>query len=200
MSERSVARRAYVGPACPRCNMALDASLMNAGEEVCPACRKPFLATPFAPPDPRPEIVASMVEAGPEGGVPCARHAGNAAVANCSRCGVFMCALCKLDVDGMSLCPSCFDRLSREGVLSSARTRIRDWRGMSLSLGIFGCLLYFFGMITGPLTIFFAWLGFRQRKELNEKGGALSLVVAVLFGLVQIGLSVFLIYAIVSES
>lgn len=199
LSEQGQPRKAYAGPACPHCGTVLDVSLLAAGEQACPACAKPFLATPFAPPEPRVETVSTLIEAGPESAVPCARHAGNAAVANCSRCGVFMCALCRLDIDGMSLCPACFGRLTNEGALTSACTRLRDWRGISIAFGVVGCFMYVVGLITGPLTLFFAWMAFRQRRELNERG-ILSLLLAVLFGLMQIGFSVFLIWAIVSQS
>lgn len=199
MAERRTARGPYIGPACPRCAMPLDASILDAGEQRCPSCARPFWATPFAPPEPRAEAVASILEAGPEGGVACARHAGNVAVANCSRCGVFMCSLCRIAIDGMELCPACFDRLSSEGVISPGQTRIRDYRGMAITLGIFGCLVYVFGLITGPLTFYFVWRGFRQRRELGDRGGVLSLIVAALLGVLQIAVTVAIIIAIVSE-
>lgn len=179
--------------------MPLDASILTTGEEICPSCLRPFEAAPFAPPEPRPEVVSSILEAGPEGGVPCARHAGNVAVGNCSRCGVFMCSLCKIDIDGMQLCPSCFDRLSSEGVLSSAQTRIRDYRGLAVTFGVFGCLFYIFGLITGPATLYYAGKGFRQSRQLGDRGGYVSLIVALLLGLSQIASSIAILWAIVSE-
>ena len=169
---------------------------MMAGGQVCPRCARTFLATPFFPPAPSLRV-EGMAEAGPDGAVPCARHAGNAAMANCSRCGVFMCALCKIDIDQLELCPACFERLSSEGVLSSAQNRIRDYRGIALSVGVFGCLLYVFGLITGPVTLYLAYLGFRQRKLLNERGAIFSLAASVVLGLFQIGLGFFLIWALV---
>lgn len=198
MTEPRGARSALV-PGCPRCGATLDISRMAPGEQACPACGRSFLATPFSPPEPRPEIVPRLAEAGPEGGIPCGRHAGNRAVANCSRCGIFMCSLCRIEIDGMELCPACFDRLSSEGVLSSSRTRLRDYRGIALALGFAGCFLYFIGLITGPATLYFTWRGLKQRRELGDRGGLVSLTLAVLLGLFQIGGSIFLIYAIVTE-
>lgn len=179
--------------------MPLDASILTTGLEICPACSCLFEAAPFTPPEPRPEVVSSILEAGPEGGVPCARHAGNVAVGNCSRCGVFMCSLCKIDIDGMELCPSCFDRLSSEGVLSSAQSRIRDYRGLAVTFGVFGCLFYIFGLLTGPATLYYAGKGFRQSRQLGDRGGYVSLIVAILLGLSQIASSIAIIWAIVSE-
>jgi len=137
--------------------------------------------------------VGSVAEAGPEGAVPCARHSGNAAEANCSRCGVFMCNLCRIEIEGQELCPGCFDRLSSEGVLSGAQTRIRDYRGMAVSFGVLGLLLSCFGLLTGPLTLFFVAQALRQRRHWSEKGGIPALVLASLLALVQIAIGLFFI-------
>lgn len=184
--------RAYTGPECPRCGAWLDLDRLAAGEQRCATCGGLFLATPFRPPALK-ERVGSVAEAGPEGAVPCARHPGNAAVGNCSRCGVFMCNLCKIEIEGQELCPGCFDRLTAQGVLSGAQTRIRDYRGMAVSLGVLGFLLSCFGLLTGPVTLFFVAQAVRQRRLWNEKGGIPTLVIAGLLGVAQIAISLFLI-------
>jgi hypothetical protein len=188
-SPAAVRRRSYTGPGCPRCGGYLGLEHMAGGEMRCPSCNGRFLAAPFQPPVVRERIVG-MAEAGPEGSAPCAVHSGNAAIGNCTRCGVFLCTLCRMPVDGQELCPGCFDRLTSEGLLSTARNRIRDYRGMALSLGVFGLLVSCFGLITGPLTLFLVSLAVRQRRLWQERGGTAALVVASLLGLVQIGISV----------
>ena len=184
--------RSYTGPECPRCGAWLDLERMMAGEQRCATCGSVFLGTPFRPPVLR-ERVGSVAEAGPEGAVPCARHPGNAAVDNCTRCGVFMCNLCRIEIEGQELCPGCFDRLTAQGVLSGAQTRIRDYRGMAVSLGVLGILLSCFGLITGPVTLFLVAQAVRQKRLWNEKGGTLSLVIAGLLGGLQIAFSIFFI-------
>jgi hypothetical protein len=181
-------QRAYTGPACPRCKGYLDLERLPAGETRCPSCNHTFLAAPFHPPVVR-ERVGSLIEAGPDGAAPCAMHSGNAAVGNCTRCGVFLCALCRIQVDGKELCPGCFDRLTAEESLSTVRTRIRNYRGMALSLGIFGFLASCFGLITGPLTLYLVVQAVRQRRLWQERDGAASLVVASLLAVAQIVIS-----------
>ena len=195
MSEPAVRARsgAYSGPACPRCGAALDLTFLEPGEQICPTCLDPYFATPFHPSEPRRPTIERLAEAGPGGAIPCGVHAGNAAMANCSRCGVFMCALCRIEIDGQEFCPSCFDRLTSEGVLSSARTRFRDYQGLSLSLGVLGLLLCFFGVLTGPLTLYTVFRAVQQKRQMNEKGGMVSLIVAALLGLAQIGWSIAMI-------
>ncbi|MFP5288318.1 MAG: hypothetical protein ACLGI9_21460 [Thermoanaerobaculia bacterium] len=184
--------RGYTGPECPRCGGWLDLERMVAGEQRCVACGAVFLGTPFRPPVLR-ERVGSVAEAGPEGAVPCARHPGNAAVGNCSRCGVFMCNLCRIEIEGQELCPGCFDRLTAQGVLFGAQTRIRDYRGLAVSFGVLGLVISCFGLITGPMTLFYVAQAVRQKRQWNEKGGAASLVLASLLGLAQIVISLFFI-------
>lgn len=193
-------QRAYTGPVCPRCRAHLELERLPAGETRCPSCNKTFLAAPFHPPAVQ-ERVASLAEAGPDGAAPCALHSGNAAIGNCTRCGVFFCALCRIQVDGQELCPGCFDRLTAEESLSTARTRIRDYRGMALSLGMFGLLTFCFGLITGPLTLYLVSQAVRQRRLWQESGGTGALVVASILGLAQILISVlFLIGLFVSAA
>lgn len=195
-----IARRAYKGPECPRCGGHLDLDRLPAGEQRCPRCGRVFLGTAFRPPEIR-ERVGTIAEAGPEGAVPCARHAGNAAVGNCTRCGVFMCALCRIEIEGQELCPGCFDRLSAEGVLASATTRVRDFRGMALTLGLLGLpMSAVFGLLSGPIVLFFVARAFRQRRLWNEKGGAVSLIVAVLLGLSHIAVGILFVIALFVET
>lgn len=198
MTEPPRRQRAYRGPECPRCRGYLDLERLPAGETVCVTCGKSFLAAPFQAPVVR-ERVTSLAEAGPGGAAPCALHSGNAAIGNCTRCGVFFCALCRIRVDDQELCPGCFDRLTAEESLSTARARIRDFRGMALSLGIFGLLASCFGLITGPLTFYLVTQAVRQRRRLQEIGGTASLVVASLLGLLQIGVSILVLAALFAD-
>ncbi|MES1245495.1 MAG: hypothetical protein ABUT39_28075 [Acidobacteriota bacterium] len=200
MTEPMPARRqrAYTGPGCPRCRGILDLERLPAGEMRCPTCNHTFLAAPFHPPVVR-ERVASLIETGPDGAVPCAVHSGNAAVGNCTRCGVFLCALCRVRVDDQELCPGCFDRLTAEESLSIARARIRDYRGMAVSLGVFGLLASCFGLITGPLTLYLVSQAVRQRRQWQESGGSAALVMASFLGLLQIGFSLLILFALFSD-
>ena len=181
----AVSARAETGPACPHCGAPLLVELMAAGEQRCVACTRRFEAVPFSPPVVR-MVVQSVAEAGPDGAVACAQHPGNAAVANCSRCGVFMCGLCRVHIDGRELCPACFDRLAAEGALPSARSHFRNYRGLALLMSLGGCLMYSFGVLTGPVTIYFAVQAQRQRRRLQESDGRLAVIFAMTLGVVQI--------------
>jgi hypothetical protein len=195
----AVSARAYGGPACPHCGAPLLVELITAGEQRCVACTRGFEAVPFSPPSVR-VVVEGMAEAGPAGAVPCALHAGNAAVANCSRCGVFMCNLCRVRIDGRELCPACFDRLAAEGVLPSARSRVRNYRGLAFLMGLGGCWMYFLGLLTGPVTIYFAIQAQRQRRRLQESDGLLTVITAFVLGMMQIAGGLWLMFVLLGAA
>jgi hypothetical protein len=192
----ALTRGYYAGPACPLCGGEIDLSILSAGEQICPRCLRPYVATPFTPPEPYRPPVESLAAAGPDGAVPCGRHAGNAAVASCARCGVFMCTLCRIEADGQELCPACFDRLSAEGALWTSRLQMRDYRGLSLGVGFLG-LFCFTGLLTGPLTFYLIYRGIQQRRKIGEKDGTPTFLAAALLGTLQIAQSGFLLWSIV---
>jgi hypothetical protein len=167
-----------------------------AGPQLCLHCAESFEATPFFPPSPYVPPLA-LAEAGPAGATPCAVHAGNAAVGNCARCGLFVCALCATEVEGQSLCAACFDRLAAARELPALRTSFVDLRGLALASGVLGLFLSFFGLLIGPLTLTFATLAVRQRRRGEAAGGWLGILLAVGLGIAQIGFGLFLVVSLI---
>src|SRR6185436_13787988 len=119
-------RTSYSGVACPRCNRPLRHETLLSGSQSCPICNGLFEAVRFDPVEVK-VVVPEIAGTGPEGAAPCARHARNQAEAACARCGQFMCSLCKIDADNKVYCPGCFERLSSEGSLASAVTRVKNY-------------------------------------------------------------------------
>jgi hypothetical protein len=179
-------RSDFGGPCCPRCRRDLEPGRIFSGSQSCPHCGGAFEATRFEPPAPRVEVRA-VEEAGPGDAASCAAHRGNAAAFNCSRCGVFMCDLCRIDADAMVLCPACFDRLSAEGALPSARTTFRDYGRMGATLLLVGLL---FSVVGAPFTLGAVYAGVKelqQRKTLGEGSAVRAWVVIALGALAALG-------------
>ena len=171
----------YAGPACPRCNMILTRDWIRTGTVLCPDCGGVFESVAFEPPMPR-LLVADVATVGPEGATACANHARNAAVTNCTRCGLFICALCDLNVGSGSLCPKCFDRFRAEGALAGAATRVRDYIAMArvaVIVGIFFMFL-FVGWLFGVLSIYYLEKG---RRDLARRGEPLPKLAYALIGI-----------------
>lgn len=192
---------AYSGPQCPRCGATLGDNLLRTGHHLCPFCLGGFEATAFDAPQravARPELVV----AGPEEASACANHARNAAVTSCARCGLFICALCEMNVGGASYCPSCFDRMRTDGSLKAA-TRYRDFALIARLSALCGLLfVWVIGMPLGALAIYYAVKGRKQRLEEGRSGA--GMVITMGFGaiafLIQFGIIVWVLWAIVTTA
>lgn len=179
--------RDYEGPECPRCRSRLTADWLRSGTVTCPDCMKPFEATAFRPPERHAEVVAMAAAAATVDGVTaCANHARNAAVANCQRCGIFICGLCNMDVGTGPYCPSCFDRLRSDAALAPAVTRYRDYAAMArvaMIAGLFFSFL-FLGFLFGGVSLFYARKGFPQLRE--DGRSRVGLVIVCMFAVLEI--------------
>lgn len=167
--------------ACPHCKRSLRHENLSSGMQVCPYCGGMFEAVRFAPAGAR-VVVPEVGGAGPEGATPCARHARNAAVATCERCGSFICELCRIEADGKVLCPPCFDRLSAEGALRSAVSSFRDYGLVAQSWAALGLLV---GGALGPLAVVYGLKGLRQKKEMGESQGIAGIYFYAILGVLE---------------
>jgi hypothetical protein len=174
----------YPGPGCPYCGQALSHAGLRSGPQLCGYCRRGFEAVRFDPPEHTARVLG-LAEAGPAGATACASHHNNAAEANCGRCGVFMCGLCRIDADGLVLCPACFDRLSAEGALPSVVVRYRDYGRLASSLSVLGLLLAFAGIVAGPAAVYYGLKGLKQKRQMGESGGRFGIWLAMVLGALE---------------
>jgi hypothetical protein len=174
-------RAGFAGVGCPRCRRPLRHETLRSGEQACPACNGLFEAVRFDPVDPKVQV-PEIAGVGPAGAAPCARHARNQAEAACARCGQFMCTLCKIEADGKSYCPPCFERMSAEGTIASGVTRLWNWPGLAALCLLASWMLWFtlvipaFGWIAG---ISFCVLGLKEKKSRNEADGVVQLYILI---------------------
>jgi hypothetical protein len=177
----------YAGAACPFCAVTLDVRVLVSGRQTCPGCRRGFEAVRFDPPAPDLGI-KRLAEAGPEGGQACANHAGNLAPGHCTRCGIFICGLCRIEADAQVLCPACFERLVDEGALPSAVIHYRDYGRMAIVLAVLGLLVIFVGPVAGPGAIYYGVRALRQGEAMRSQESRAGIWAAmVLGGLVTLG-------------
>jgi len=175
---------AAVSVACPRCGRTLDHAQIVSGAQTCPLCRGTFEAVRFDPPAPD-TSVPRVAEAGPEGAHACPLHAGNAAVGNCGRCGVFTCALCRIEADGRILCPSCFERLADAGELPSLVSSYRDYGRAQYLIVLLGLVFFFLGPVTGPASVYYGTKALDQMRTSGEPGGRVRVWAFFLLGAVE---------------
>lgn len=176
-------RRTYQGPACPQCGTALRVEQQRDGRHACRSCSRQFDLQRLAPLPERLTVVTSV--AATDAATPCAKHERNASVASCGRCGVFMCQLCRIDSDGLVLCPGCFERLADEGTLPSARKSYRDYGRMSSHLALLSFFLMWpFGIFIGPCAVWVGIKGLRSRTQPGVRISRWRCVLSIVMGLI----------------
>lgn len=178
--------QSYEGPSCPRCHARLTADWIQSGTITCPDCNKPFEATAFRPPERRLEVVSVAAALTPEGANACANHERNAAVTNCVRCGLFICALCNMDVGTGPHCPSCFDRLRADDALAPATTRYRDYASMA-RVGMIAGLFFSFMFLGIPFAAVSLYYSRKAFKQLREEGRSkIGLIIVIIIAILEI--------------
>jgi hypothetical protein len=183
----------YRGPGCPFCATPFAIEAVVDGPLVCPRCSRQFEARVLHPPA-RVASVLQLAQSGPEGAGACANHPRNAAVTSCGRCGIFICALCELPVDGAHYCPACFDRLAQEGAIDSARLRFRDYGSLASFVAVVGLFFsVFLGLPLGVLTFYYVYKGAKARRETGVS--AMGLVLSAIVGVMDIFIGALFIYS-----
>jgi hypothetical protein len=191
----------YVGPACPHCNTILATGTHRSGEARdirCPACLKEFEAVFFDPPVEKARVL-EIAATGPHGATPCAHHPGNAAVADCARCGSFICDLCVIELGGGSYCPGCFELVQQSGESGDVVGRFRDYGSMASGAATLGCLVYFVSFVIGPLAIYYGAKALRQKKKLNETDGLVGIWAAMVLGAIETAVGMFFVIVVLRE-
>lgn len=158
---------------CPHCAYLVERSRLARGENLCDRCQKGFEAFCFEPPA-RPVEVQPLDQAG-AGAAACPQHQGNLATGHCARCGVFLCGVCRIEADRKGYCPTCFERLSDEDALASARLRYTDFGSLGALFAVLGLLAWIFGLALGPAAVYYSLQGLGQRDALGETGTRLAL-------------------------
>lgn len=188
----------YSGPQCPRCETPLFGTQLRTGDQTCPSCGGAFEATAFEPPQrvvARPELVVG----GPEEASACAYHARNAAVTSCHRCGVFICALCEMNVGTESYCPRCFERVRSDGSLKAGR-RYRDYAMMARTAAFLSVpsSLAMLGIPFAAVAIYYAVRGRRQRIDEGRSpaGMYVAMLIAAIVLLANLAFIGWIVWAV----
>jgi hypothetical protein len=105
-----------------------------------------------------------------------------------------MCGLCRIDTDGKSWCPPCFERMSAEGSLPGAARRFRNYARLAAA-----CFVLSFFLPAAGLGLFYAIRGLRDKRARKEPDGLVELYVWVvlcsLFVLAWIGAILLIVLA-----
>jgi hypothetical protein len=84
----------------------------------------------------------------------CFYHPRKKAVIPCSACGRFLCALCDVKFNGDHLCPACLEKGKTKRKIKNLENHRTCYDTIALLIATVPMLIYWFTIITAPLTIF----------------------------------------------
>lgn len=171
--------------ACTKCFANLpDAALNRENAVRCVSCGSRFDTWTFSALY-RQRSVDLAAELQPaEDDALCYEHATKKAVAACSRCGRFVCALCRMDAEGAVFCPLCLV----SGISKQTVSTMENYRTLydSIALGAAALPLatVYLAVFTGPIA-FFLTLRFWNRPTSLVPRSKWRLIVALLVSLFE---------------
>jgi hypothetical protein len=113
----------------------------------------------------------------------CFYHPHKTAHVPCDTCGRFICALCDVELQGQHFCPSCVESGRRKGTLTTFESRRVLWDNIALSLAVLPTALCWVSILTSPIAIILAAIGWRKPPSLAPRRTKLRLILAIIFSL-----------------
>ena len=143
---------------CTKCVSPLSKEMINSGSlTACPSCSS-FLRADIFPAAFRSLPLgrsAETLQISNEAG--CFYHSDKKAIAPCSACGRFVCALCDVTLNGRHLCPLCFEKGKSKRIIHSLENHRTCYDTIALMVAAVPILLfflYFITLFTAPLAIY----------------------------------------------
>jgi hypothetical protein len=171
-------------PVCPNCRVALPNDALNRPEpEPCLACSVPIQFEIF-PAYFRKAVQGQSGEAVMiEGESSCFYHPQKKAAVPCSACGRFLCALCDCEFAGEHFCPGCLETGKSKGKIKALENQRTRYDNIAMALALCPLLIFYFTLITAPMTLFVAIRYWKSPRSLVRPGSfrfILAITIAVL--------------------
>lgn len=170
---------------------------LHTGRNLCQYCQRAFEGTVFEARERQQDAMHAAAETPDGAATSCANHPRNAATTSCRRCGLFICALCEMNLGDGAYCPSCFDRVRAEGTLRGAARRRMDYAMLARVAALLGLVPCFWGL-PSPLCVWWAakGIGQRRREGVSTAGMIFVLIVGILQMLSYLAFIGFMIYSV----
>ncbi len=181
--------------ACAACSWPVPRELWNREEGVrCSQCGHTVQVLAFPAVDKNsagssPEALQGETEAS------CFYHPQNRAAIPCDECGRFLCALCDLDVDGLHICPRCFETVGAPKV----ETRRTMYDTVALALATLPVLLFWPVLIGAPWALFVIFRRWNTPLSILPRT-KIRFILAGIFALAEVGVVIFFIYMLMQVS
>lgn len=129
----------------------------------------------------------------------CFYHPQKKAVVPCDTCGRFLCALCRLEIEGKNLCPSCLETGHKKNKIKNLQTQRTLYDSISLSLSILSFVIWFLTFITAPIVIFMVFRYWKAPNSIIPRT-KIRFIAAFLIASLQLTGWIYLIYSLISHS
>lgn len=193
---------------CTGCGSPLSNDVLESGSDAagnavrefrpCPFCGSETMLQVFPALFAPPAVPTAAEMAAGIGDATCFYHASKRAVAPCTQCGRFLCALCSVQLSGEVWCPECIETgRTRKRVLNLENQRtLHD--SIALALSTWPMLLFYPSLVAAPAALFFSIAYWNKPSSIVRRHTKFRLVLAIIFSCLQIAgwiaLLVFVVY------
>ena len=184
---------------CPKCKQPLPDQFMNTGIRNCTFCGKSVGLRVFPALFRKSEKLTPDNRHAEEGESSCFYHENLNASVHCDSCGRFLCDLCRVDMNGENICPSCIMAKRDSGKIGNLEKRrpLHSRTAMIAALVGLPLLLLFVGQVVAIIYVVKCYLQKppAYSSGLGEKltgtfAGVISLV-AIVLGLLYWGNKIY---------
>ena len=116
----------------------------------------------------------------------CFNHALREAAARCPGCGNFFCRECVTEHDDRVLCAACLETGKTKGKIKSLDQQRTLYDSIALALAIFPLIIFYFTIITAPMTLYVAIRHWNAPPSLLRRS-KIRFIIAIILALLQIG-------------
>lgn len=179
---------------CPSCSHALPGWYLKQPntETACPVCFANLSIEIFPAIFRVMETIDLTGLVSVEGEACCYEHANKRAKAVCNQCGRFLCALCEVDIDGKTWCPSCLHSDKSGSKLQALETHRTLYDSIALAMAALPGPFVYFCVFTAPIVLFLAARYWKSPSSLVPRN-RWRFVVAILLVLAELGFLAFVI-------
>jgi hypothetical protein len=168
---------------CPRCGRELPPESLQPTGARCTGCDAHVEGLAF--PALFRSTETSVSEPVVSSEAACFFHPNRVAAFACSRCGRFLCPLCRISWGGADVCTACLEAANRAGESRPLATSRFHFDSLALALSTFPLLIWFFSMFTAPATLGLALFTWRRESSIVPRS-KIRFVAAIVLSLLTI--------------
>ncbi len=125
----------------------------------------------------------------------CFKHPDHAAVVACDECGIYLCALCDLEIEGRHLCPDCLK--NGKDNISTVRDKCVLHDDLALTLAVLpvlmGFFLWFAVVVTAPAVVIYSCICWKKVNTPYPRNPWRFYVAIVIAALEIIAIALFIV-------